>query len=221
MKVKVQTMPSLFTPLTVGVLAVLLTTSITAEGFIFSLPARKHRCFVEELPTGVEVVLKYHASHGYSQFVDVKISDPDNNIIWEDTGKDRGQYHATIHTPGEYAVCFYSRLVAGAKYSADLKRDIAFELRTGADTQDYGRLATREHLKPMEVDLRVLEDVTRGILSDYQYFKERDESARQTSEHMFSRSVWMAVIVMSGILGFSLWQVRHLKRHFKKKRLID
>ena len=210
------------TPLVLGaLLVVFLFTTATADAFIFTLHARKNRCFVEELATGVELVVKYHASHGYSQFVDVKVSDPENHIIWEDIGKDRGQYRATVHTPGEYAVCFYSRLVAGAKFTPDLKREIAFELNSGADAEDYAKLATKEHLKPMEVDLRILEDVTRGILSDYQYFKERDESARQTSEHMFTRSVWMAILIMSAAIGFSLWQVRHLKRHFKKKRLID
>jgi hypothetical protein len=191
------------------------------NGFAFDLPAKKHRCFTEELPTGVELKVQYLAAPGYAQFIDVKLTNPENKVVWEELGTDRGSYAETVAVGGDYALCFYSRLVPGARYQEGMKRVVNVEFQTGTETKDYASLATRDHLKPMEVDLRVMEDVVRSLNTEYEYYKTMEAQMRDTNEHMNAKIMWCTIAVMSLILSFSIWQVRHLKHYFRKKRMID
>lgn len=205
----------------VRVICLFVAIIAVANAFTFDLEAKKHRCFTEELPTGIEVTASFAAAPGYAQYVDVKITDPMNKVIFEEIGNDRGKFKGTIAVGGDYAVCFYSRMVQGVSYNQGMKRTISFDLKTGSETHDYAALATKEHLKPMEVNLRVMEDVVRTIHTEYGYYKEREMTMRDTNEHMNARAMWATIITMAIIVGFSLWQMRHLKSYFKRKRMID
>lgn len=203
------------------VASVLLATSVDAMSF--DLPARGHRCFTEELVGKQEFEFNYAAAPGYAQFVDIKVSDPHNAIVWSNIGKDRGQWKTLIEVGGEYAFCFYSRLVPGVSGSQEgMKRTVFFEMsNAGNSADDYVKLATQQQLKPLEVNLRIMEDAVRAVHTEYIYLKERESAMRDTSEHMFSRAMWLSFMVMFIIVGFSLWQIRHVKSHFKKKRMLD
>lgn len=211
-------MPSFFAL----VLFALIAAASVAHGYTFDLLARSHRCFTEELTQGQELEFSFTAAPGYAQFVDVKVSDPFNGIVWSSIGKDRNKWKNTVEVGGEYAFCFYSRLVPGTKSQDSMKRSITFELaNAGRSAEDYAALAAKQQLKPLELDLRIMEDVVRAVHGEYVFFKEREAAMRDTSEHMFSRAMWLAFVVMGSIVLFSLWQIRHVKLHFKKKRLLD
>mmetsp|Transcript_72559 Transcript_72559/g.84286 ORF Transcript_72559/g.84286 Transcript_72559/m.84286 type:complete len:215 (+) Transcript_72559:22-666(+) len=207
-----------------GILGLLLVVShlvASVNAFAFDLQVKKSRCFTEEIPTGVEVKIQFAALPGYAQYVDVKLTDPHNKIIWEESGVDKSAFSDTVQVGGDYALCFYSRVVPGAKVTEGSKRTINLEFLLGTETHDYRSLATREHLKPLELNLRVMEDTVRSLHSEYTYYKEREEEMRNTNEHMNAKVMWMTVGVMVLIVIFSLWQIRHLKHYFRKKRMID
>eukprot|EP00744_Colponema_vietnamica_P018467 GILI01026067.1.p1 GENE.GILI01026067.1~~GILI01026067.1.p1 ORF type:complete len:211 (+),score=37.79 GILI01026067.1:51-683(+) len=203
-------------------IAISLLSACCAEAYTFDLPARGHRCFTEELVGKQEFEFNYGAAPGYAQFVDVKVSDPHNTIVWTSVGKDRAQWKTRIEVGGEYAFCFYSRLVPGTSYQDGMKRAVYFELsNSGNSADDYVKLASQKQLKPLEVNLRIMEDAVRAVHTEYVYLKERESAMRDTSEHMFNRAMWLAFLVMFIIVGLSLWQIRHVKSHFKKKRMLD
>lgn len=209
--------------LSVSVILVIVAFVCTdvVDGFAFDLPAKKYRCFTEEIPTGVEVKIQFAALPGYAQYIDIKLTDPANKIVWEETGVDKSSFTETITLGGDYALCFYSRMVPGAKVPEGAKRTVNLEFLLGTETRDYATLATKEHLKPLEVNLRVMEDTVRSLHQEYAYYKEREEHMRNTNEHMNSKVLWVTVGVMVMIVGFSLWQARHLKNYFRRKRMID
>ena len=207
--------------MTVSVVVVVVLLLGVARGFHFDLDAKSWRCFTEELPTNLDVSMSYTALPGYAQFIDVKITDPQNDIIWSEEGADKGSWKITTRHGGDYAFCFYSRMVPGVRATEGMKRTINFDLRTGGETQDYDQMATAEHMKPMEVNLRIMEDTIRTIHTEYQYYKEREREMRDTNEHVNARVFWATLIVMILITLFAVWQVRHLKGYFRRKRVID
>lgn len=203
------------------VVVVSLTCASLADAFAFDLPAKSYRCFTEELPTGVELKIQFAALPGYAQFIDVKLSDPHSKVLWEESAADKATFAETIVLGGDYALCFYSRMVPGTKFQEGMKRVINLEVLTGTETHDYQSLATKEHLKPLEVNLRIMEDTVRSLHQEYTYYKEREEAMRDTNEHLNAKVMWVTIVLMSLIVVFSLWQVRHLKSYFRKKRMID
>jgi hypothetical protein len=67
--------------------------------------------------------------------------------------------------------------------------DVDFEI--GAEAIDYVKMADQEKLKPMEVELRKLEDQVGEILRNMEHLKAREERMRNTNgkDHLFSLSL--------------------------------
>ncbi|ORC92319.1 COP-coated vesicle membrane protein gp25L precursor [Trypanosoma theileri] len=207
--------------LLLGIAGVLCTGAIQAHAFAFDLPANKHRCFVEEVPTDMDMRVAYAALPGYAQFLDVTVTGPDETLVFSANAQDRGEFHEFIVDGGDYTICFHSRLAQGAKLSDGMKRTISVDIRVGAEINDYAELATKEKLRPIEVELRVLEDTVRSIHSEYLYFKEKEAEMRNANEAMtFKVTLFTGFIIVIFVL-FSAWELRHLKSYFRKKRLID
>lgn len=57
--------------------------------------------------------------------------------------------------------------------------DIDFDI--GSETIDYQKLAEAEKLKPMEVELRKLEDMVKDIVDNMEHLQEREEKMRNTN----------------------------------------
>ncbi|KAJ9450136.1 Transmembrane emp24 domain-containing protein bai [Diplonema papillatum] len=191
-----------------------------AEGFRFTLPARGFKCFHEELPHNYNYEGKWSATAGYSQFIDTRITDPHGTIILEEKGKDSSDFFLTTAMAGDHTICFYNRLVQGVPFQAHMNREITFQLLEGAQAQDYDQIAKIEHLKPIEVNLRMMEDTVKAIHAEYQYFKEREFDMRDTSESTNSRAMWITLTSMVSFFLFGVWQVSHMKKYFREKKLI-
>lgn len=73
-----------------------------------------------------------------------------------------------------------------AYYQRGMKRRIAFRVLTGTETFDYQKLARKEHLKPVEINLRMMEDTVKQIYNEYLYFKAREAAMRQTTGNLTS-----------------------------------
>ena len=198
---------------------VLAATAVRA--FVFDLEAKSRRCFTEELTANLETNISYVILPGYAQLVDVKITDANNVVIHDDPATDRGYFAVTSPHGGDHAVCFYSRLVPGVSLQEGMKRAVSLHVKAGDENQNYRALASKEHLKPMEMRLRIIEDGMRTVHSEYEYYKEREIEMRNTNEHMNAKVMWMNVGGMAVFAIFAYWQATHLKKYFKRKRMID
>lgn len=54
-------------------------------------------------------------------------------------------------------------------------------LKRGVEAKNYEDLAKAEKLKPMEVELRRLEDLSESIVQDFAYMRTREEEMRSTN----------------------------------------
>jgi hypothetical protein len=198
----------------------LLALCTLCTSFEFDLDANSFKCFIEELPENEEVRGSFSAASGYSQAIDMKISNPQGEVVVEAKGRDKDDFNLWTTLPGDYNFCFYNRLVAGVKQHSGLKRSLTFKLAIGQEAKDYEQLARKEHLKPLEVMLRMMEDGVRDVYSTYHYFKQREAELRDTSETANTRALWITIINTSVFVGFAFWQVNHLKRYFVTKKLI-
>ncbi|KAL0602002.1 LOW QUALITY PROTEIN: Transmembrane emp24 domain-containing protein 10 [Plecturocebus cupreus] len=82
-------------------------------------------------------------------------------------------------------------------------------------------IAKVEKLKPLEVELRRLEDLSESIVNDFAYMKKREEEMRDTNESTNTRVLYFSIFSMFCLIGLATWQVFYLRRFFKAKKLID
>ena len=61
--------------------------------------------------------------------------------------------------------------------------DIDFDI--GSETIDYQKLAEAEKLKPMELELRKLEDMVKDIVDNMEHLQAREEKMRNTNGTSF------------------------------------
>lgn len=94
-------------------------------------------------------------------------------------------------------------------------------LKHGVEAKNYEDLAKAEKLKPLEVELRRLEDLSESIVQDFAYMRKREEEMRSTNESTNSRVLYLSIFSMLCLLGLATWQVLYLRRYFKSKKLID
>lgn len=97
-------------------------------------------------------------------------------------------------------------------------------------------------LKPLEVDLKRLEDLSDSIVRDFVLMRKREEEMRDTNgmwntknslesrliivrilptEKTNSRVLFFSIFSMCCLLGLATWQVLYLRRYFKAKKLIE
>lgn len=60
-------------------------------------------------------------------------------------------------------------------------REVFVTMKHGIEAKDYGEVAKAEKLKPLEVELRRLEDLSESIVQDFAYMRQREEEMRNTN----------------------------------------
>lgn len=113
-------------------------------------------------------------------------------------------------------------------------------MEMGDEMADLKRLESKEKLRPIEAELRILESSIKGIVDEMEYLKERELNMRNTNgrfncfivyqqvlsisysytESTNSRVKWLNILSIAMLLGSGAWQLLYLKRFFQSKKLI-
>lgn len=101
-----------------------------------------------------------------------------------------------------------------------MSRRITFDVLTGTDTHDYHNMATKENLKPIEINLKIMEDIIGEIYQEYEYYIEREHRMQYTTRTIHSRANWLSFLTIGFALLFSMGQVWYLRNYFVKKRVV-
>lgn len=90
----------------------------------------------------------------------------------------------------------------------------------GADARDWGQVAAQERLKPVEAEVRRVEEQVEEVVRQMEYLREREMRLRNTNESTNERVKWFAVGSMAVLVGLGAWQIVYLRAYFRSKHLI-
>jgi hypothetical protein len=120
-----------------------------------------------------------------------------------------------------FDVCFTNKQDSSRHIKGQhLARNIELEIESGAAARDWNAVQASEKLKPVELELRRVEELTKEIDDELQYLKKREERMRDTNESTNSRVKWFSILVISALIGLGLWQIQYLRHYFKVKHII-
>ncbi|KAF9180354.1 vesicle coat component [Haplosporangium sp. Z 767] len=172
-----------------------------------------------------QVVIKVRVGPGPHQKVSLEVNDDSEhqNQLWRKETLTEDLQRTTFLTKqaGEVVACFSNVLEDGYKPDPRYVRTVDIIFDVGAETIDYAKLAETEKLRPMELELRKLEDLVRDILENMEHLQEREKKMRNTNESTNERVQWFSTLTMVVLVSLGVWQIFYLKRFFRKKRLID
>lgn len=101
-----------------------------------------------------------------------------------------------------------------------LSRQIELDVDIGADARDWSAIQAAEKLKPVEIELKRIEEVVGEIVTQMEYLRRREQKLRDTNESTNERVKWFAVTVMMTLIALGAWQVVYLRAYFRSKHLI-
>merc|ERR1712224_394351 len=113
-----------------------------------------------------------------------------------------GKFAFTALETVSHRICFRS--------TASVQRRIELIVKTGFGAKDYSNAAKTEHLKPMQVELRRLEDLVKEIHAEQLYMRQREEELRDTNESTNSRVKWFSIGTIFILSSLGLYQINYL-----------
>ncbi|PBC33300.1 Transmembrane emp24 domain-containing protein [Apis cerana cerana] len=108
-----------------------------------------------------------------------------------------------------------------AVYIKQIKQEIYLITKRGIEAKNYEGIGEAAKLKPSEVELKRLEDLSEAIVQDFARMRKNEEEMRDTNEATNTRVLYFSIFSMCWLLGLSIWQVLYLRRFFKAKKLIE
>ncbi|XP_032821032.1 transmembrane emp24 domain-containing protein 10 [Petromyzon marinus] len=209
-------------PRAVSLLLLLLVLSVEladVAAISFYLPANSRKCLKEEIHKDVLVTGEYDVSEQPNVKADLKVTDSSGHILYSKEDASKGKFAFTTDDYDMFEICFESKLPMGIGRVPD--QFVTLNTKHGVEAKNYEDIAKAEKLKPLEVELRRLEDLSESIVNDFAYMKAREEEMRDTNESTNSRVLYFSLFSMCCLVGLATWQVLYLRRFFKAKKLIE
>lgn len=94
-------------------------------------------------------------------------------------------------------------------------RHIELDIDIGADARDWSAIQAQEKLKPVELELRRVEEMVGEIVTEMDYLRMREQKLRDTNESTNERVKWFAFGTMGMLVGLGAWQVVYLRAYFR------
>lgn len=184
----------------------------------FMLTPNVKKCLKEEIHKDVLVTGEYKLSEAPGHNTLLHVGDSKGHTLYNKEEAEEGKFAFTTDDYDTFEICFQTKIPPGMR---GVEREVFLDVKRGVEAKSYEDLAKSEKLKPMEVELRRLEDLSEAILNDFAYMKEREEQMRDTNESTNSRVLYFSIFSMVCLLSLATWQVFYLRRYFKSKKLIE
>lgn len=194
-----------------------------AFGLRFDIPASKKSeqvCVRDFVSEGQLVVIDINSdgSVGDGQQLNIYVRDSNGNE-YRRKRDFAGEVQVAFTAPQSTAfdVCFENLAQANGR---SLSRSIELDIESGSEARDWNKIQASEKLKPVEVDLRRIEELTDEIVDELNYLKAREERLRDTNESTNRRVRNFSMAVIFVLVALGAWQINYLKSYFRAKHII-
>ncbi|XP_076354030.1 transmembrane emp24 domain-containing protein bai-like [Tachypleus tridentatus] len=195
---------------------IFLTHSV--DSLMLQLPPNTRRCLKEEIEKKVLVTGEYELSDAPGQRTDIIVTDSRGQVLFSRENIDKGKFAFNTDEADVFEVCFITKMPAG---QGGMTREATLSLKHGVEAKSYEGLQEVGKLKPLEIELQKLEDMSEAIVKDFAYMRQREEEMRDTNESTNTRVLYFSIFSMCCLLSLAIWQVWYLRRFFKAKKLIE
>ena len=116
-----------------------------------------------------------------------------------------------------FDICFenIANIVGNTMY-----RSIELDIESGSEARDWNLIRANEKLKPIEVELRRIEEMTDEIVDELTYLKNREERLRNTNESTYERVTRFSILIIIVLGSLGVWQINYLRNYFRSKHII-
>ncbi|CAB0031220.1 unnamed protein product [Trichogramma brassicae] len=199
----------------------LLLLFVQAQCIMWYLEPNTRKCIREEIQGKVPVTGEYKVSEVPGQKVNFVTQDSKGHILAqkEDVQHDKvSKFTFVTETYDTFEICFSSHV---PQHQRGMRQEVSLTVKKGIEAKSYEGIGEAAKLKPIEVELKKLEDLSEAIVQDFARMRKNEEEMRDTNEATNSRVLFFSIFSMICLLGLATWQVFYLRRFFRAKKLIE
>ncbi|KAL9343619.1 hypothetical protein POPTR_017G086900v4 [Populus trichocarpa] len=193
-----------------------------AESMRFDLQSGHTKCVSEDINNSAITVGKYNVvnpNEGYplpdTHKLNVRVTSPYGNNYHHGDQVDSGNFAFTAAEAGDHTTCF-----TAPDHKPETTVAIEFEWKTGVAAKDWSKIAKKEQVEVMEIELKKLLDTVTSINEEMFHLRVREEEMQQLNQSTNSKMAglsFLSLVVCFSVAGLQLW---HLKSHFERKKLL-
>ncbi|XP_012535586.1 transmembrane emp24 domain-containing protein bai isoform X1 [Monomorium pharaonis] len=203
-----------------ALLAILLVAQV--HGIMFYLEPNGHKCLKEEVHANVLVTGEYEVSEAMGQKTNYVIADSKGHILSQKEDIPHGKmlkFSFVTETYDTFEICFVSRVPS---HQRGIRQEVTLITKRGIEAKSYeGLIGEAAKLKPVEVELKRLEDLSEAIVQDFARMRKNEEEMRDTNEATNTRVLYFSIFSICVLFGLSTWQLFYFRRFFRMKKLIE
>ncbi|XP_012275606.1 transmembrane emp24 domain-containing protein bai isoform X2 [Orussus abietinus] len=191
------------------------------DGIMWYLEPNSQKCLREEVQANVLVTGEYEVSEAPGQNVNYVVKDSRGHILSQKEDIPHGKllkFSFVTETQDTFEICFTSHVPS---IQRGRKQEVLLITKRGIEAKSYEGIGEAAKLKPIEVELKRLEDLSEAIVQDFVRMRKNEEDMRDTNEATNTRVLYFSILSMGCLLGLATWQVIYLRRFFRAKKLIE
>ncbi|CAH0594018.1 unnamed protein product [Chrysodeixis includens] len=148
------------------------------DAIMWNLAPNTQKCLKEELHANVLVAGEYEVTEVTGQRVDYIIRDSKDHILSQRDSITKGKFTFVTENYDTFEVCFISKVPPERRGVA---QDVMLDIKIGIEAKNYEGIGEAAKLKPMELELKRLEDLSEAIVQDFTLMRKREEEMRDTN----------------------------------------
>ncbi|XP_070684425.1 transmembrane emp24 domain-containing protein 3 [Pempheris klunzingeri] len=195
-------------------LGCLLLQLFVASGteLTFELPDNDKQCFYEELEKDVKFDIDFQVISGGNYDVDCFVTDPQNNVLYNEKKKQYDSFSHTTAMMGVYKVCFSN------EFSTFTHKIVYLEFRHGEEEPLLQSMSSATALTQLESSCVSIHEILKVVADSQTWYRLREAYDRTKAEHLLERvTYWSAgETVLLFVIGIG--QVMLLKSFFTERK---
>ncbi|SPP83254.1 blast:Transmembrane emp24 domain-containing protein bai [Drosophila guanche] len=145
---------------------------------MFHLPPNTQKCLKEDIQANQLVMGEYEVSDVPGQIIDYIARDSKGHILSQKEHITKGKFSFMSEVYDAYEICFISKV---PPHQRGIPQEVSLVTKKGVETKSYEGIGEASKLKPLEVDLKRLEDLSDSIVRDFVLMRKREEEMRDTN----------------------------------------
>ncbi|XP_052007889.1 transmembrane emp24 domain-containing protein 3 [Xyrauchen texanus] len=185
---------------------------VNATELTFELPDNEKQCFYEDLDEEAKFEIDFQVIAGGNYDVDCFVTDPMNNVLYQERKKQYDSFSHTTTMKGVYKVCFSN------EFSTFSHKTVYLDFRTGEEIPLLPDMNRATALTQMESACMSIHEILKVVADSQTWYRLRETQDRIRAEDLNERVAYWSIGEAIILFVVSISQVLMLKSFFNEKK---
>ncbi|KAM3625438.1 uncharacterized protein V6R79_012010 [Siganus canaliculatus] len=178
----------------------------------FELPDNDKQCFFEELEKDVKFEIDFQVISGGNYDVDCFVTDPLNNVLYNEKKKQYDSFSHTTAMKGVYKVCFSN------EFSTFTHKIVYLDFRHGDEQPLFQNMNSATALTQLESSCVSIHEILKVVADSQTWYRLREAHDRTKAEHLLERVTYWSIGETVLLFVIGIGQVMLLRSFFSDKK---